>query len=308
MGVVYGFRISTKNEAEYMEMLLKKIIILIVSILFLYLLTSCLKEKNNTETISNKIDLISLSDVAKSNIIEIYTINEIVDNRYLELVNNEYAIRYEPNNEFSLLESLGTRVRTQQRENNLVRGSIRDLLEAANESGLRTLTLNSIYRDYETQKELYESATDKRFVQRPNHSEHQTGLAVDITAIGVTQDIFGKSKEGQWLAANSWKYGFILRYPEGKEHITGIAYEPWHFRYVGLIHAWFIQENNIVLEEYINFLKEHEGFIAKKFDREYIVLYQVPIDGTLNIPKTQYYNVSNDNTGGYIITAWNDIN
>lgn len=72
---------------------------------------------------------------------------------------------------------------------------------------------------------------------RPGHSEHQTGLTLDITALPEEcsiQECFGQTPQGVWLAANAWRYGFILRYPADKTAVTGYIYEPWHFRYVGV--------------------------------------------------------------------------
>ena len=86
----------------------------------------------------------------------------------------------------------------------------------------------------------------------PGSSEHQIGLAVDFITDGYTQldEGFSETAAGKWLAANSYKYGFILRYPAGKEAITSIEYEPWHFRYVGEDAAAFITENKLCLEEF----------------------------------------------------------
>lgn len=121
----------------------------------------------------------------------------------------------------------------------------------AKAEGIQGLYLSSGYRDYNEQKRIYDEAKDKRYVQPPGHSEHQTGLAADILALEVSQDRMGGSKQGKWLAKNAWRWGFILRYPKDKESLTGIAYEPWHFRYVGLEHARYCYENNLCLEEYL---------------------------------------------------------
>lgn len=100
-------------------------------------------------------------------------------------------------------------------------------------------TVVSPYRSYGTQVSVYNGwvsrlgqAQADRQSARPGYSEHQTGLAVDIDT-AVSQS-FGATAAGQWLAANSYKYGFILRYPDGLESVTGYEYEPWHFRYVGV--------------------------------------------------------------------------
>ena len=88
--------------------------------------------------------------------------------------------------------------------------------------------------------------------QVPGASEHQIGLALDIVCNSYMSldEGFGDTKAGKWLAANSCRYGFILRYPKGKEDITGIEYEPWHFRYVGKAAAPVIMEQGITLEEF----------------------------------------------------------
>jgi D-alanyl-D-alanine carboxypeptidase len=101
------------------------------------------------------------------------------------------------------------------------------------------LSVVSPYRSYTTQVSVYNGwvsrlgkAQADRQSARPGYSEHQTGLAVDInTAISQA---FGATPAGMWLAANSWKYGFIVRYPDGQEPVTGYEYEPWHFRYIGV--------------------------------------------------------------------------
>ena len=85
---------------------------------------------------------------------------------------------------------------------------------------------------------------------KPGHSEHQTGLSIDVEGSNLDYDLFAESKEFNWMKNNAHKYGFILRYPKGKEHITGFKYEPWHYRYVGKDVASYIYKNNITLEEY----------------------------------------------------------
>jgi D-alanyl-D-alanine carboxypeptidase len=101
------------------------------------------------------------------------------------------------------------------------------------------LSVQSPYRSYNTQVSVYNGWVSKlgkaqadRQSARPGFSEHQTGLAVDIDT-AVDQG-FGATPAGKWLATNSWQYGFIVRYPDGLEPVTGYEYEPWHFRYVGV--------------------------------------------------------------------------
>ena len=110
------------------------------------------------------------------------------------------------------------------------------------------LTVVSPYRSYSTQVSTYNSwvtrlgqAQADRQSARPGFSEHQTGLAVDIDT--AVSQAFGSTPAGIWLAQNSWKYGFVVRYQQGQEGITGYEYEPWHFRYVGVPLATELQKD-----------------------------------------------------------------
>ena len=114
---------------------------------------------------------------------------------------------------------------------------------------------NSTYRDLKAQQKtwdiylkLYGIKYNEKYVTRPGYSEHHTGLAVDIKS--KNSNIFKESKEYQWTLENSYKYGFIHRYPEDKINITGISSEAWHFRYVGVDIATYIYKNNLSYEEY----------------------------------------------------------
>lgn len=117
------------------------------------------------------------------------------------------------------------------------------------------IPLLSGFRSYNTQKNLYNNYVKKygqtasdRFSARPGYSEHQTGLAFDV---GEINDNYGYTKAGTWLKENCHLYGFIIRYPEGKESITKYQYEPWHIRYLGVETATKIMQNNTTLEEYL---------------------------------------------------------
>ena len=118
-----------------------------------------------------------------------------------------------------------------------------------------SMPLLSGFRSYETQRGLYNrycaeygQAAADTFSARPGTSEHQTGLAMDV---GMIEDWYGDTAAGQWLAANCHKYGFIIRYPQGKEHITGYKYEPWHIRYLGVDVATDVYNSGLTLEEYL---------------------------------------------------------
>lgn len=137
-------------------------------------------------------------------------------------------------------------------------------LEAKN-SGIELLAVSG-YRSFDRQVVIFNAEVNRvgkdlavLAVANPGYSEHQTGLAMDISSksanLGLTE-AFGVTKEGKWLAENAHQFGFILRYPKGKETITGYQYEPWHFRYVGERVAPVIFEKNLTLEEYFNIVKK----------------------------------------------------
>lgn len=115
----------------------------------------------------------------------------------------------------------------------------------------------SAYRSYDYQNNLYNNYlkydTKEKvdtYSARAGYSEHQTGLAVDIDNTLVNYNRFHITQEFTWMQKNAYKYGFILRYPLGKENITGYKYEPWHYRYVGKDIAKYIHDNDITYEEY----------------------------------------------------------
>lgn len=133
------------------------------------------------------------------------------------------------------------------------------MVDAARADGL-TLYCVSAYRSYTYQDSLYQNfvrkygqASADTYSARAGYSEHQTGLAADINA-SSRKDNFENSKEYRWLVENSWKYGFILRYPEGKQSVTGFRFEPWHYRYVGQDLAKKVYESGLTYEEFLGSL------------------------------------------------------
>ena len=139
-----------------------------------------------------------------------------------------------------------------------------DMWNAANEEGIY-LIVNSSYRDFQTQEELYNEYKDSygtkqadAVASRPGYSEHQTGLSADIFSKDNTSTkTFANSNAYKWLVENAYKYGFILRYPEGKENLTGYSFEPWHYRYVGQKVAKEIHAKNLTYEEYYAYYIEN---------------------------------------------------
>ncbi|GIN90193.1 D-alanyl-D-alanine carboxypeptidase family protein [Siminovitchia terrae] len=120
------------------------------------------------------------------------------------------------------------------------------------------LTVFSGYRTYSYQNQLYQhyiardgKAAADLYSARPGHSEHQTGLSFDIGEVGNESQWFSETSATKWMANNAHKYGFIVRYPKGKEHITGYKYEPWHLRYLGKDLAANVYNSGLTLEEYL---------------------------------------------------------
>lgn len=183
-----------------------------------------------------------------------------------------------------------------------------DMLDAfRNETGLKKINVISGFRSVESQQEVYKQKAKhfgnlyaKKHVQTPGFSEHHTGLCVDLSIYnasdGSTEDFDGKG-EYSWFSKNAWKYGFVLRYPKDKEDVTGISFEPWHFRFVGVPHAYYMTKNNLCLEEYLELLQSKTKKEPLEFEcgsKTYKVFHSA------KKPKTAAF--SGDNYSGYIIT------
>lgn len=126
--------------------------------------------------------------------------------------------------------------------------AMEEMFAAAEADNMNGFIITSGYRSYARQIEIF-AETEAGKAQEPGASEHQTGLSFDVTAENVGG--FETTPNYAWLCENAHKYGFIQRYPAGKEDITGISYEPWHYRYVGVEVAEFIHKKGITLEEFV---------------------------------------------------------
>lgn len=145
-------------------------------------------------------------------------------------------------------------------------GAYRDLVNAAKADGLIIYPISG-FRPHSTQVSLFNARVEQarndgyadpeaeaaRHVAKPGTSEHELGLAVDFNS--VDESYFRNTAEAKWLAAHCAEYGFVIRYPEDKESVTGIIYEPWHLRFVGVKHAKRMNELNMCLEEYCEYIK-----------------------------------------------------
>ena len=173
------------------------------------------------------------------------------------------------------------------------------LSAAVKERTGKKLYVSSDFRTAEEQEELY--LEDPLTATLPGASEHQTGLSLDVYVAYYAGDGFIKSFAGRFVNANSWRYGFIIRYPSYAEDVTGIRYEPWHIRYVGHPHADVIYNNHITLEEYVLSLSVGEWYEIEG----YLVCRQALSEqGTFELPNSfEKCVISPDNTGYYIVTV-----
>ena len=194
------------------------------------------------------------------------------------------------------------------------------LVDFYKETNNGTVNIISTYRDLATQQRIYDSKLDyygsaekaEKWVALPGASEHHTGLAVDLgiyTDDGESYDYNGEG-EFAWINRNCWKYGFIVRYSSEKTDITGIAYEPWHFRYLGLPHAEIISGTDFCYEEYMGYLKAYpyEGdhlFFESESCGKYEIFYLRSQGDTteFELPKGSDYSVSGNNIDGFIVTV-----
>ncbi|MFJ7971447.1 VanY-A/VanY-F/VanY-M family D-Ala-D-Ala carboxypeptidase [Psychrobacillus sp. NPDC096389] len=176
-----------------------------------------------------------------------------------------------------------------------------EMISAAKKEGVHNFSITSGFRDFDEQSTLYREMGSS-YALPAGYSEHNLGLSLDV---GSTQMKMADAPEGKWVEENAWKYGFILRYPKDKTDITGIQYEPWHIRYVGLPHSAIMKEKNFVLEEYIDYLKEEKTISVSINGEKYTISYY-PISGSkmINVPDNSYFDISGNNMDGVIVTIY----
>lgn len=166
-------------------------------------------------------------------------------------------------------------------------------------------------------KSLLQNGIDftKQYVAKPGHSEHQTGLAIDLGLSKSQPDFirpdFPYSGICRKFREKAAEYGFIERYPKGKEAVTGIAHEPWHFRYVGAPHAAVMTRLDLTLEEYSDFIKQYrygENYFPFRSGAQLIKISYLKAetgdDLETELDDSVPYSVSGNNTDGFILTEW----
>ena len=174
-----------------------------------------------------------------------------------------------------------------------------NVVDAAGKDGVQHFLMNSGYRDFKEQSKLYKDMGSD-YALPAGYSEHNLGLSLDV---GSTQKKMEKAPEGKWIEENVWKHGFVLRYPKNKSNITGIQYEPWHIRYVGLPHSAIMQKENDI-RGILRLLEREKEITTDVEGKKYTVsYYKVSGNRTVNVPANKQYEVSGNNMDGVIVTV-----
>lgn len=240
---------------------------------------------------------------------------------YLRLVNqtNTLPAAYAPDdllevNSLNSIMAYGTNTKLREE-------AARALARMYSENGVKYI-MSSGYRDYNTQTRLFNEKVQQylsqgfseerareeagTIVALPGTSEHQSGLAVDLSIPGVVlTENFKNTEAGQWLAANSYRYGFVLRYTEAQTAVTGIIYEPWHFRYIGYPHSEILVKDGIVFDTYMEDLREvHSRFFEAEDGKDYTIwlLPEALYPEKLQFKAGEGVGVSTDNKESVVLT------
>lgn len=193
------------------------------------------------------------------------------------------------------------------------------LTDFVKESGKKDVMVVSGYRTEKYQQSVWvRSVNDngrphtEEYVAKPGASEHHTGLVLDFSIFRGGDDILDYMGTGKyaWINENAHRYGYVVRYKDDKEKVTGISYEPWHFRYVGKPHAYLMEKENLCLEEYVESLKNYafgkEHIQVTDEHKQTYEIYYVKSGGKktdVPVPKDKHYTISGNNIDGFIVTV-----
>lgn len=197
-----------------------------------------------------------------------------------------------------------------------VLSALNDWMDASfAQSGVSNINIVAGFRSDEEQRRLYDNALQTKgqayadkYYMLPGFSEHHTGLAIDLALYDVetgTSADFTGTGVYEWTAEHACDYGFIQRYPDSKSAVTGIDFESWHYRYVGIPHACYMYQNGLCLEEYIELLKSYpyagEHLLFSCNGINYEIWYCEGLDVT--VPADANYELSGNNEDGFIVTV-----
>ena len=260
-----GKRLKKKRDNKKKKLNKRKIaIVILIIIIVITLIVKKSKNKTTVETTTNQVEQ-TTSEQEENKVEEEQEQQpekEITDWR-LTLANYENLL---PENFTVKVENID---KTRQFDARAI-GELNDMMNQMKKDGITNIWIQSAYRSVARQKELYDVSVKKYlkegktqeeaekltnvYINKPGSSDHNLGLAVDFNKV---DNEFEKLEGFKWLQKNAENYGFVLRYPKDKEDITKIAYESWHWRYVGVENAKKMNELNMCLEEYIQYLKTH---------------------------------------------------
>lgn len=217
--------------------------------------------------------------------------SDIIYNQSMMLINKENPLDNDYEADITEYNTKGLEM------NRCITKDFKQLSDAVFKNCSEYLYVMSSYRTANDQAAIY-AEQGSEVAERPGSSEHQTGLALDVYVNGFAGSGFLKSEAGRYVNSHCWEYGFIIRYPLLKSSVTGIDYEPWHLRYVGLPHSEIISQNGIAFEEYIDLFEYGEFYQYNNYliSRQRGDVLKVPVEFEECI-------VSDDNCGGYFITA-----
>ena len=220
-----------------------------------------IKYKDNYKSIREVVEYVNTKSY-KAQYIQ-YVMSDITKGIHMIASKIYYLYHYEPDNlvdvddDYKMPSSSPTMVQEAYE-------AFKKMSDAASSKGLK-IKVTSGYRSYDYQKRIYEGYLKKdpqefvdTYSSRPGFSDHQIGLSCDVWADNKTFEEFSFTKESAWLKENAYKYGFIMRYPYGKDYITGYMYESWHYRYVGKEAAKEIHDNDITFDEYYAYYIENK--------------------------------------------------
>jgi len=200
------------------------------------------------------------------------------------------------------------------------RSAFVEMITAMETDGITGVCLQSAYRPYSHQRAIFDQRVKELMakgnnkneaeqiasesIQPPGASEHQTGLALDVSINGQLTKSFADTKAGRWLDANSHSHGFIIRYPKHKTAITNITFEPWHLRYVGTPHASIMKNMNLTLEEYWKYLAQVQTFIQwGAYGNYQLITYSHAPPDSIFCELTNISSYAPMCAGGYIIVV-----
>lgn len=266
-----GKRLKKKRYNKKKKLNKRKIaIVILIIIIVITLIVKKSKNKTTVETTTNQVE--QTTSEQEENKVEEEQVNEQAQEQQPEKEITDWRLTL-ANYENLLPENFTVKVenidKTRQFDARAI-GELNDMMNQMKKDGITNIWVQSAYRSVARQKELYDASVKKylqegktqeeaetltnEYINKPGSSDHNLGLAVDFNKV---DNGFEKLDGFKWLQKNAENYGFVLRYPKDKEDITKISYESWHWRYVGVEHAKKMNELNMCLEEYIQYLKTH---------------------------------------------------